>query len=62
MPSTMMAAVFRGPGELKLEKMPVPQVTRDHDVLLRVLGASICGTDLHILADPPGHQIGRAHV
>lgn len=51
----MIAAVFRGPGELKLEKMPVPQIAHDDEVLLRVLGASICGTDLHILADPPGH-------
>ncbi len=51
----MLAAVFRGPGQLKLEQMPVPRAERDDDVLLRVLGSSICGTDLHILADPPGH-------
>lgn len=55
MPSTMLAAVFRGPGELKLEQMPVPKVAGADEVLLKVLGASICGTDLHILADPPGH-------
>ena len=52
---TMLAAVFRGPGDLKLEQMPVPHIAGDTDVLLKVLGASICGTDLHILADPPGH-------
>lgn len=51
----MLAAVFRGPGEVRLEQMPVPQVEHDDDVRMRVLGASICGTDLHILADPPGH-------
>src|SRR2546425_6772001 len=53
--STMLAAVFRGPGEIKLEQMPVPRVEHDDDVLMKVQGASICGTDLHILADPPGH-------
>lgn len=58
----MLAAVFRGPGELKLEQMPVPRLERDDDVLLKVFGASICGTDLHILADPPGHPATRGAI
>jgi len=55
MTRTMCAAVFRGPGKLSLESRPVPEIKKDTDVLLEVEGASICGTDLHILADPPGH-------
>jgi threonine 3-dehydrogenase len=35
-----------GPG-LKLEDVPVPVLSRD-DVLIRVLRAGVCGTDLHI--------------
>jgi threonine dehydrogenase-like Zn-dependent dehydrogenase len=51
----MKCAVFHGPGDLRLEDRPRPALQRDDDVLLRVEAASICGTDLHILADPPGH-------
>ncbi len=51
----MKCAVFYGPGDLRIEQRPKPQIRQDGDVLLRVEAASICGTDLHILADPPGH-------
>jgi (R,R)-butanediol dehydrogenase/meso-butanediol dehydrogenase/diacetyl reductase len=51
----MKCAVFAGPGDLRIEDRPRPEVRRDDDVLLRVRAASICGTDLHILSDPPGH-------
>lgn len=54
-PQTMMAAVFAGEGTLTLRDMPVPDVRRDDDVLLRVQGVGICGTDVHILSVPPGH-------
>src|SRR5881227_1388924 len=45
----MMKAVVKAKAEpgLWLEEVPVPQVGGD-DVLIRVLKASICGTDLHI--------------
>jgi len=51
----MKCAVFHGPGDLRVENRAAPQIGSDDDVLLRVEAASICGTDLHILADPPGH-------
>lgn len=51
----MKCAIFAGPGDLRVMERPKPRVQRDDDVLLRVEAASICGTDLHILADPPGH-------
>lgn len=51
----MLAAVFAGPGELRLEERPVPRVQAPDQVLLEVEGAGICGTDLHILEVPPGH-------
>lgn len=55
---TMLAAVYHGPNDLRVEKVPVP-VPGPDDVLLKVLIATICGTDLRILhgghrAYPPG--------
>jgi threonine dehydrogenase-like Zn-dependent dehydrogenase len=52
---TMLAAVFRGPGVPVLEERPVPRLERAGDVLLDVELCGLCGTDLHVLADPPGH-------
>jgi threonine dehydrogenase-like Zn-dependent dehydrogenase len=51
----MEALVFRAPGEWGLQSLPVPEIRKDDDVLLKVDAASICGTDLHILSVPPGH-------
>lgn len=57
MDTTMRAAVFEGNGVLKVKSVPIPQVRRDTDVLLRVDAASICGSDLHGLAVPPGQYM-----
>lgn len=54
MDKTMLAAVFKGNGILKVEELPVPTVKRDDDVLLQVEACGICGTDKHILETPPG--------
>lgn len=47
------AIIYTGPGKWELTKKPVPAVENDKDVLIKILAASICGTDVHILADPP---------
>jgi 2-desacetyl-2-hydroxyethyl bacteriochlorophyllide A dehydrogenase len=52
---TMPAAVLAAVGTLALEERPLPTVRGTEDVLLDVEACGICGTDLHILADPPGH-------
>ncbi len=52
---TMMAAVFEGDGRLALKKVPVPEIGKPDQVLIKVEAASVCGTDVHILAVPPGH-------
>jgi len=54
----MLAAVYHGIGDLRLEKLPEPAFGED-EALLRVRAASICGTDLRIYASghfkiPPG--------
>ncbi|MFL5796837.1 MAG: alcohol dehydrogenase catalytic domain-containing protein [Actinomycetota bacterium] len=51
----MSAAVLEAPGRLVITERPVPRIGRDDDVLLEVEACGICGTDLHILATPPGH-------
>lgn len=45
---TMAAAVFHGPGDLRLDDVPVPRIGRG-EVLLRVAANTLCGTDLRIL-------------
>jgi L-iditol 2-dehydrogenase len=64
---TMLAAVYYGPRDLRVEEVPVP-VAGAGELLLRVEDASICGTDLriyngqHRLYAPgavriPGHEV-----
>jgi len=51
----MLAAVFKGRGVLEIEDRPEPKGLADDEALLQVEGCGVCGTDLHILSDPPGH-------
>ncbi|MBW9121757.1 zinc-dependent dehydrogenase [Microbacterium trichothecenolyticum] len=44
----MKAAVFRAPGVIEIDDIPIPAVGRG-DVLVRVRAASVCGTDLRIM-------------
>lgn len=43
----MLAAVYHGPGDLRVEEVPVPKIGAG-ELLVKVLSASICGTDLRI--------------
>ena len=43
----MLAAVYHGPQDLRVEQVPMPKVGSG-ELLIRVLDASICGTDLRI--------------
>jgi len=54
----MLAAVYHGPNDVRIEEVPLPQIGPD-EVLVKVLDASICGTDLRIFHGahrmyPPG--------
>jgi len=40
----------KGPGNLEIRDMPKPKVG-PHDVLMKVWGSGICGTDIHIYRD-----------
>ena len=58
----MLAAVFEGNGRLILKERSRPHLTRDRNVLLKVTGVGICGTDLHILQVPPAHPATQGIV
>jgi threonine dehydrogenase-like Zn-dependent dehydrogenase len=65
MTGQMRAAVFRGPGEIRLENKPIPTVGPT-DALVRMTTTTICGTDIHILKGEypvaPGLTIGHELV
>jgi len=51
----MLAGVFKRRGVLEIEDRPQPKELAEDEALLQVEGCGVCGTDLHILSDPPGH-------
>ena len=48
-PSTMVAAVYRGVNDVRLEELPVPDIGAG-EILVRVHTCGICGTDLKKIA------------
>src|SRR5450759_643666 len=63
----MLAAVYHGPNDLRVEDVPIPKVGPG-ELLIKVLDTSICGTDLRILHGDhrkypagtvriPGHEV-----
>lgn len=51
----MRAAVFEKIGVLNIKEVPKPTIQKADDVIIQVKLCSICGTDVHILSDPPGY-------
>lgn len=43
----MLAAVYHGPNDLRVEERPVPEI-KSNEALLKVISTGICGTDLRI--------------
>lgn len=48
-PTTMLAAVYRGKNDVRMETVPVPEIGRG-ELLIRVHTCGICGTDLKKIA------------
>ena len=48
-PGSMLAAVYRGVNDVRLETVPVPEIAED-EILIRVHTCGICGTDLKKIA------------
>ncbi|KAJ5900012.1 hypothetical protein N7495_004756 [Penicillium taxi] len=57
--ATMKALVYKAPGTIELQTRPKPVIQASTDAIIRILHASICGTDLHVLkGDVPTIQPG----
>ena len=48
MKDTMLAAVYYGPEDLRVEERAIPDIGPS-DLLLKVVSTGICGTDIRIL-------------
>lgn len=46
--ATMKALAWFGTRDVRVIEVPVPDVTEPEDVILRVTGTTICGSDLHL--------------
>lgn len=55
MSDTMLAAIFQGADGLELQQRPIPTITADDDIVIKVGAVGICGSDLHALHVPPTH-------
>lgn len=48
--ATMKALVYHGPNRISLDDVPVPQILKDDDVIIKVTLSAICTSDVHIAA------------
>src|ERR1051326_5219981 len=45
----MRAVVFRGVGDIRLERVHDPKIQKSTDAIVRLTASAICGTDLHMV-------------
>lgn len=67
MKQTMKALVYGGEGMIELKEVPVPQIAKPTDAIIRVTKTTICGTDLGIIKGKvptvkPGTTLGHEGV
>jgi alcohol dehydrogenase len=62
----MKGAVFHGPHDVRVERVPDPKIKSPTDALVRITRAAICGSDLHFyraeLPVEPGFVLGHEGV
>lgn len=63
----MKGLVYEGPGKIRLQDIPVPQIEKSTDVVVKITKTTICGTDLGILhgktpSVKPGTTLGHEGV
>jgi len=46
---TMKALVFREPGRIEFQRIPVPEISHGKQVLIRVANCGVCGSDVKIM-------------
>jgi 2-desacetyl-2-hydroxyethyl bacteriochlorophyllide A dehydrogenase len=64
--SPLRALTIQGPGEVRVEDRPIPEIEAPGDAVLRIDATGVCGSDLHIyhgrLDIEPGFTIGHEYV
>lgn len=45
----MQALCWKGKNNIQVREVPKPRVVEDRDVILKVTGSTVCGSDLHLL-------------
>ncbi|EMD91122.1 hypothetical protein COCC4DRAFT_136360 [Bipolaris maydis ATCC 48331] len=45
----MKALVWMGKNDVRVQEVSKPKLLEDHDVLVRVTGSTVCGSDVHLL-------------
>lgn len=63
----MRAVVFHGLGDIRLDKVPDPEIRKPTDAIVRLTSSAICGTDLHMIRGTltdmrPGTILGHEGV
>jgi threonine dehydrogenase-like Zn-dependent dehydrogenase len=62
----MRALTFQGPGEVRIEERPMPELAAPDDAVVRIDATGVCGSDLHIyhgrLKIEQGFTIGHEYV
>ena len=46
--STMRALAWFGNMDVRMVDAPIPDISEDKDVIVKVTGTTICGSDLHL--------------
>jgi glutathione-independent formaldehyde dehydrogenase len=44
----MKALVYKGPRDVRVEKVPDPRIEQSTDVIVKITTTNICGSDLHM--------------
>lgn len=58
----MEAIIFKDTGRFEYVQKEIPTIRDGHDVKIKILAAGICGSDVHILADPPGIRATKGAI
>ncbi len=62
----MRAVTFQGPGEVRVDEVPDPELTGPDEAIVRVEATGVCGSDLHIyhgrVAIEDGFILGHEYV
>mgnify|MGYP006292834833 FL=1 len=54
----MRAATFHGPGDIRIEERPRPEIEAPTDAVVRVTHTAVCGSDLWFYRGESDREVG----